>query len=168
MITCKYCGTELDYIGEYQNEMYFYCPYCDLSFEKGETCQDRQRKQAVPDFYDKGYYRPTKELLKCNTIVLFHLLRDCRKDWYELYSFLRKLINIKDNEIPNENEVEKAFLPLYHEYIQLTKQKFVIENILLEKVGFIPEKITDSFLSDLIEKGKKASYKPMYIYISKP
>lgn len=167
MITCKYCGSELNFIGEYKDKIYFGCDYCDLTFEKEETCNNRQRKQAVPNYYLQGYYKSTKELLKYNTINLFHLLRDCRKDWYDVFSLLKKVINIKENEVPDQKNIDNAFLPLYNEYVTLTKQKFIIENILLEKAGFIPEKITEKFLSEIIEQGRVASKKSMYIYIKK-
>ncbi|HZH58266.1 MAG TPA: hypothetical protein VEY70_01525 [Metabacillus sp.] len=167
MKTCKYCGTKLQYIGEHNLVHYFACDYCDLSFDESETCENRRRKQSVPEHYHQNYYLPTKELLKKNTIELFHMLKDCRKDWYSVFSLLSKLLNLDEHEIPDKEELDQSIKPLYDEYVQLTKQKFIIENILLEKAGFIPERITEEFLSELVEQGKKASCKPMYIYIKR-
>ncbi|MEB6550217.1 hypothetical protein MXL46_14065 [Heyndrickxia sporothermodurans] len=168
MKTCKYCGTTLNFIGEYNNNIHFHCPYCDITFEIDQTCENRKRKPAIPESYaNYGYYKNTKELLKENTISLFHLLKDCRRDWYSVFTLLSQSMNVKENEFPNEVDLEKYIQPLYEEYVLLTKQKFIIENILLEKAGFIPEKITEEFLSTIISDGKKLSGKPMYIYIKK-
>jgi hypothetical protein len=165
--TCKYCGSVLGYIGELDLIHHFSCEYCDLIFEQKETCKNRMRKQSVPESYDNNFYKPTKALLECNTVELFHLLRDCRQEWYNIYNLLGRMMNLNKDELELNPNIDEAFKPLYSEYIQLTKQKFIIENILLEKAGFLPDKITEEFLSQLIDQGKAASEKPMYIYIKK-
>ena len=165
MITCKYCGTELDFIGEKESKQFFHCNYCDISFEKQETCYDRKRKASVPPHYDSNYYQPTNQLLKLNTVELFHLLSDCRKDWFTNYSTLQSLKKLKNDDPSKTKQVDEMYKPLNHEYIKMSKQKFIIENILLEKAGFLPEKITNEFLSMLVEEGTKSSQKPMYIYV---
>lgn len=167
MKTCKYCGTKLNFIGEYKDQYHFHCSYCDMTFNESETCENRKRKKAVPSYYEENYYRSTKELLEIDTISLFYLLRECRKDWYNTYSLLSKMMNLEENEIPNQEAIDAAVKPLYSEYISLTKQKFIIENILIERTGFLPEKITEEFLNNLVIQGKSAEVKPMYIYIKK-
>ncbi|MBU8732529.1 hypothetical protein KM915_20995 [Cytobacillus oceanisediminis] len=167
MKTCKYCGTTLYFLGEYQNKLHFHCSYCDLSFGIDETCENRKRKQSVPEYYNQGYYKSTKELLSINTVELFHMLKECRSDWYNTFSILSRLMNLDENEIPDKQEMDQAVKPLYDEYVKLTKQKFIIENILLEKAGFVPEKITEDFLSMIVSEGRNSSNKPMYIYIKK-
>lgn len=168
MKTCKYCGSTLSYTGNHDFTNYFSCEYCDMVFPEYDTCENRKRKMSVPDSYEEyGYYSSTKELLKKNTIELFHILKKCRADWYDLYNLLKNLMDLKEGEIPNKNEVEQAYRPLYNEYVDLTKKKFIIENIILEKAGFLPDKITEEFLNGLVEQGRKASNKPMYIYVKK-
>lgn len=167
METCKYCGSNLEYIGELDSTHHFFCDYCDLSFEESDTCKNRLRKQSVPDHYDINFYKSTKELLNCNTVELFHLLRDCRQEWYSIFNLLSRMTNMNEHELELNPNIDEAFKPLYSEYVDLTKQKFIIENILLEKAGFLPDKLTDEFLSNLINQGKEASSKPMYIYIKK-
>lgn len=166
MRTCKYCGTNLYFLGEYEDKAHFHCSYCDLTFEIEETCVNRQRKKAVPDSYEVNYYRPTKELLKIGTIELFYLLKECRKDWYSIYQLLYKVTNINPNEILISVEDEQV-KKLFEEYKTLTKQKFIIENIILERTGYVPEKLTTEFLDTLVNQGTIFSKKPMYIYIRK-
>lgn len=161
MNTCKYCGTELK-----EKDSLYHCSYCDLSFEIQETCLDRKRMKPIPELYDFNYYKSTKDLLEENTVVLFHMLSECRKDWYTNFSLLSQLKNAEPSEDKEEEESNKIlYKQLYNEYIQLTKQKFIIENILLEKAGYVPEKITKEFLGSLVEQSKAFAEKPMYIYI---
>lgn len=171
MITCKYCGTELKFIGEKENERYFECDFCEQHFTLDETSSDRKRKMSVPQYIDADINLPISEFFKRDTITLFFSLKETRKYWYSVKNLLENLkVHYKDGEIPqapeDENEkFKKELNALKNEYTRLTKQKFVIENILLERAGFIPEKITDDFLNTICDSGEVASSKPMYIYI---
>lgn len=168
MVTCRYCGSNLDLIGSYKSNVYFYCDFCNMNFKSDEVCEDRKRKTSVPSSYDSNYYQPTTILLKYNTIELFHMLKDCRKDWYSVNQVLEQLKVINADPEQRNKDSQASYDSLFKEYEQLTKQKFVIENILLEKAGFIPDKLTDEFLGQLVEYGNQASRKPMYIYIKNP
>lgn len=161
MITCKYCGTELK--ADKDNAELFNCSYCDMSFEIQETSKDRKRISPIPELYDLSYYKPTKELLEESPVILFHILAECRKDWYQNFSLMKKLKSLDPEEV-NE-ELNSNIKALYNEYIKITKQKFIIENILLEKAGFVPEKLTEEFLNSLLQQGQSIAAKPMYIYV---
>ncbi|CAI6330882.1 hypothetical protein [Bacillus subtilis] len=168
MKTCKYCGQELRFIGEYEETLYFDCSFCEIIFPLSETSFDRRRKMSVPEFYDESYYVPTKELLKRDTISLYHVLKDVRKAWYDVKKALENLKVYEQQESSlkkpsnNDNDLTKN---LKQEFIDLSKRKFSIENIILERTGFLPDKITEEFLADIVDKGKKASKKPMFVYI---
>jgi transcription elongation factor Elf1 len=166
MNTCKYCGTQLEYIGSDEHKAYFKCDYCDLSFDHTEVCKDRKRNQDIPDSYNElDIYMPTKKLLKQNPLVLFHLLKECRKQWYSLLKTLQNVMDLEEVPEGEEENLDDIVKPLYKEYVYLTKQKFVIENILLEKAGFVPDKITDEFLGSIVAYSRSLAEKPMYIYI---
>lgn len=162
--TCKYCGGNLSFVGFYKGLNYFSCSFCDLVFDENEVCEKRKRKEVVPKKYELNYFKPTKELLTYNTIELFHMLKECRSDWYRIFTLLKSILN---NEPDNVEEIPNEYKDLYDQYIELTKKKFVIENIILEKAGFLPDKITDGFLRQIVEWGEKATGKNMYIYIKK-
>lgn len=166
METCKYCGGTLSFVGFHDGLNYFSCSFCDLIFDENDVSKNRMRKRSVPESYEYYYNKKTKELLKCNTIELFHMLKDCRKDWYSMFSLLKNTLN-EDPAFVQKNEIPEDFKDIYREFIYLSKQKFVIENIILEKAGFLPDKITDKFLNQLVEWGNNSSSKPMYIYIQK-
>ncbi|MED3677071.1 MULTISPECIES: hypothetical protein [Bacillati] len=123
---------------------------------------------SVPEFYDESYYVPTKDLLKRDTISLYHVLKDVKKAWYEVKKALENLRIYQQQESSltkpsnNDNDLIKN---LKQEFIDLSKRRFSIENIILERTGFLPEKITEEFLADIVDQGKKASKKPMFVYI---
>lgn len=156
--TCKYCGGNLTFLGYHQQKglNYFSCDYCDLIFDEKEISKNRERRKSVPESYDYYYNKKTKDFLQLNTIELFHMLKDCRKDWFSLYSLLQNVVNA--NQKPDKK--------LYDEFVYLTKQRYVIENIILERTGFLPEKITGEFLNQIVEWGESSSSKPMYIFLS--
>lgn len=165
MITCKYCGQELIFLGQRDDDHFFHCDFCDLVFPLIETSVNRKRKMSVPEYIDdSNFYAPVKVLLEKDTITLLHILKELRSFWFQIKTVLEKTKNLySDNELPNldtENhyEVKKS-------YIDLTKRKFIIENILLERIGFLPEKITEEFLNSICHLGEEASSKPMYVYI---
>ncbi|MED5094543.1 hypothetical protein [Bacillus safensis] len=163
MITCKYCGQALDFIGEFEAETYFNCSFCKIVFPFSETSVDRKRKNSVPSFYENNYYVPTKELLKRNTISLYYVLKDIRSAWYQLrisLDNLKKALKETDKET-DKKSIEELMNELNDEFIDLSKRRCSVENIILERTGFFPEKITEQFLCELIEQGIKASQKPM-------
>jgi hypothetical protein len=167
LITCKYCGTELKALSKSDPNTRYHCNYCDLSFEKTDTCKDRERINPIPEVYDMNFYRTTQELLNENTVILFHTLAECRKSWYNNFTLLQQLKSLEPSDVEDYESLSKQIKSLYNEYIKLTKQKFIIENILLEKAGFVPDKLTEEFLSNLLIQSKEISEKPMYIYIKK-
>ncbi len=167
MITCKYCGQELRFVGEKDNEHYFNCSFCEIIFPLSETSVDRKRKMSVPEYYDESFYVPTKKLLERDTISLYHLLKDVRATWYSIKSLLEKLKAMdSENSLPKPSEVDDDTVKnLKREFIDLSKRKFAIENIILERTGYLPAKITEDFLSQIVEQGREASNKPMFVYI---
>jgi len=168
MITCKFCGTELQFVGEKEKETFFNCTHCDIVFPLADTSVDRKRKLSIPEYLvDADIYLPTKKLLERDTVTLYHILKETRSFWFNIKKLLESMkVHYKDNEIPQSDEgISDDLKSLKDEFKLLTKQKFVVENILLERTGFFPEKLTQEFLNDIEVQGVTASSKPMYIYI---
>lgn len=163
MRSCKYCGTYLDYIGEHKDNVYFSCDFCDMTFSLEQTAKDRERKSHIPESYET-YRRTTKELLKCNTIELFHLLKDYREKWYNHLEMVKRIKSIyKENGVDVQGD--ETYLELYKEFEDLTKYKFTIENVLIEKAGYLPEKLTNDFLCELIERAEQTTKNKMNVFI---
>nr|AKO69706.1 hypothetical protein [Aeromonas sp. Ne-1] len=165
MKTCKYCGSSLYFIGELEGSIHFHCNYCELTFNIEETCENKRRKNVVPEDYDTNFYKTTKELLELNTIKLFYLLRECRASWYETLQRINFLTQEESLSSLTQEQIDTYIKPYYEEYEKITKQKFIIENILCEKAGFVPEKITEEFLLTVVDQGRKTVLKPMNIYV---
>lgn len=166
MRTCKYCGTELEFYGRFEGHNQFYCDFCDLFFPEHETCFDRKRKKYKPVAVDHSITLSVKEMLQTDTITLYYSLRATRKYWYQLKQILESLTKAQKNgAFNNDPEAKEQMRNIKHEYIQVTKQKFAIENIILERTGFLPKKITDEFLANITVEGHEYDEKPMYIYI---
>lgn len=162
MRTCKYCASPLKFIGE-KDKQYFYCSHCELPFEVSDTCMNQKRLSPIPEVIDDMAYlsKSTKELLKEKTITLFYYLKACRSDWYHLKETLDRIYDIR-----NKEDVSDLYKSLYEEYDKLTKKRFVLENILLERNGYVPKKLTNDFLDQLISDGSFFGQKSMYIYIN--
>lgn len=172
MVTCKYCGQELQFLGARDNETYFNCTFCDLVFPLSETSVDRKRKKSVPEYLEShSIYQSTSQFLERDTITLYHVLQEIRAFWYSNKKLLENLkVQYSENALPNpassdDEDIDDLRKQLKHEFIILTKKKFVVENIILERTGFLPDKITDDFLGSIIDQGREASKKPMYVYI---
>ena len=168
MKTCKYCGSQLSFMGETDGELYFDCAFCDILFPLNEICTNRNRKMSVPTYYDDDYMVSTEELLKRDTIGLYHVLQNVRADWYNSkssLSILKKQKNEANIEKEKVNTIQNLYDQMYSDYKVLTKKKFVIENIICERTGYLVEKVTDDFLKEIIFLGKKQSSKKMRIYV---
>ncbi|MCM3405470.1 hypothetical protein [Cytobacillus oceanisediminis] len=167
MITCKYCGQELKFVGENEDENYFNCTFCEMVFPLSETSVDRKRIMSVPDSYDDNFYVPTKKLLERDTISLYHLLKDIRATWYKIKCLLENLKALEnENSLSKPKETDTDIMKkLKNEFIDLSKRKFAVENIILERTGYLPPKITEDFLSEIVGQGMDASNKPMFVYI---
>lgn len=165
--TCKYCGTELEYYGRFEDSNQYFCDFCDLLFPEEETSFDRKRKKNKPRVLNPSMTLSVKEMLKTDTITLFYSLKETNSFWYFLKTSLENFKqNLKKGNLDqNDPEITKQLKEMKHEYIQITKTKFAIENILRERTGFLPEKITEEFLAQITVEGEKFEEKPMYIYI---
>lgn len=121
MITCKYCGTELS---EGLN-----CSFCDITFSPEEVSTDGLRVSAMPEeipFEKKQLIdATTKILLKAKTIELYYYLKLARK--YKNESFKAR---------------DEANVRFY------LKKALVIENILIEREGDFPSRLTDKYLKN--------------------
>lgn len=166
MQTCKYCGTELEFLGRYEFQNQFHCDFCDLVFAEADTCCDRKRKKYKPIAIDSFITLTVQQMLVTDTITLFHSLKETRSYWFQIKSVLEGLSKKeKEGLFKNDPEAAATLKDLKNEFMQTTKQKFALENIILERTGFIPQKITEEFLINITIEGQDFDEKPMYIYI---
>jgi hypothetical protein len=162
MNTCKYCGQKLRSIGARDNVPYYACSFCEMEFAVQETCVDRKRLAVIPEYLDhSNIYQTTQQFLERDTITLYHVLKEIRSFWYNLKTLLEKAKKQLNGDVTLKNALED----MMNEYRVLTKKKFVVENIILERTGFLPEKLTEAFLESVLNQGLIASSKKMTVYI---
>lgn len=119
MITCKYCGTELS--------EGLHCSFCEITFAPEEVSIDGQRVSAMIEVipFEK------EELLAATTEILL------RSKTLELYYYLKLARKFKNEAFKIKDEASVRF------YL---KKSMVIENILREREGDFPARLTDKYL----------------------
>lgn len=126
----------------------------DQVTESGERNLNYFREFALLDWIN----RSTPELMAMHTVELLLLLREVRKARSENFGTLH-FFNRIDGQVTNEG-MENAKSLQGREYEYLTKKTWVIENIIRDRIGYIPERMSQSFLVKQIDQAKKLP-KPM-------
>lgn len=157
MFTCAFCGSEVE------EE---YCAFCEMELTNKYIMKDGKRLNQAEKFL--GYpnrsevYKSTKELMKLETIHLLCLLREARSIRAEVYK-LRLLRHQAEEQYGLNEDVESLENVTYNEYESSTRKVWVIENIIKDRLGYFPEKVTNNFLNMYIERMEKSEQKKMYI-----
>lgn len=157
MRTCAYCGSELN------NR---YCSFCELELMDRYILKDGERlKNDIPHFPEqRDIFKSTSELLQLETIELLCLLRHARNYRSEVYKL--RIITHKAND--QGGGLEEIEASSYGDYEEATKKVRVIENIIKDRVGYYPEKVTENFLSMYLERIEKSQRKKMRIKKAMP
>lgn len=117
--------------------------------------EGKRLSQTIPHLPPEGdIFKGTKELLKLETIELLCLLRYARKYRSDVYNC--RILTHKAEGAGGEVEgmKEKSF----SDYEDATRKVWVIENILKDRIGYYPNKITSEFIdkyNDRIERSEK-------------
>ncbi|PFY13876.1 hypothetical protein [Bacillus pseudomycoides] len=144
---CNFCG------GSLVDENTGYPKLCDI---KGERFEFHKIQSNV---FIEHVEQPVSVLKTYHTFDLYLLLKEVRSMRSETYYGLR-LLN-------NASEVDDEYKDLAKnqgkDYEYWTRRKFVIENLLLERQGYFPEKITDKVLGFMVDQIKKSMKRKMTI-----
>lgn len=90
-------------------------------------------------------------------IVLLRLVRDERKRTYNLLRVVNKGAALK----PGETAFKQGQDEGANNYRYWTRKAWIIENILRDRVGYYPAKITDNLLNGILEQVQQSNEKPM-------
>src|SRR5699024_11599700 len=113
--------------------------------------------ENYPDFRD--IFKSTAELLQLETIELLCLLHHARNHRSDVYN-LRILTNKAKEEGGDMKDIDVAS---YSEYEEATRKVWVFENIIKDRIGYYPQRITDSFLIMYVERIDQSQKKNMII-----
>ncbi len=153
MPTCPFCGSPLDAATEH-----YFCSFCDMEIPATSIQQNGFRRQLPPlervsSLEDAK--QSTQVLLTKDSHYLIHLLRLVREERTKVYNYLRLFNKVEDR--PSDLEKDKIETGNVYEY--WTRKAWIIENILRDRSGFYPERITDGYLtglaSNMIQSNKK-------------
>jgi len=150
MRSCAYCGTELN-----TN----YCSFCVMELTDRYILQDGKRlDNSIKNYPDQsGIFKNTPELLKLETIELLCLLRHARNYRSEVYK-LRILTHKAEDQGGDMKQIEATS---YGDYEDATRKVWVIENIIKERIGYYPQKVTENFLGMYLDRIEKSQNKKM-------
>jgi hypothetical protein len=148
--TCSYCGSSLGTSPIASNDK-CYCGFCEMFVEpsvNGERLERFKKEEFV------GYEhmnKTTPELLNMHTKTLLHLLRLMREDRRSYFDNMRIL---KKAASDSPEEFKDGVKMSSDEYERITKKCFIVENILRDRMGYIPKKITNDLLLSYEERVK--------------
>jgi hypothetical protein len=162
MKTCPYCGSDVESFADH-----FYCAFCDVKLCFSEVQENGKRKNFLPDSqpsYD-DLKRSTPELMTMTTIDLLFLLKFARAERSSIYGQRNTYIKVLKT---GETDFKEGEQYTYKEYEYWTRKCFVLENLIRERIGYIPPKLTESYLQNLAARMIESTKKGMIIQQPKP
>ncbi|WP_100401043.1 hypothetical protein [Bacillus sp. FJAT-44742] len=156
--TCPYCGSCLD-----QN---FYCDFCVMTILKEKVQTDHHRENVlVRDFvFRENAEKTTPELQSMTSFELMMLLKLIRKERATAYKLMTHFYRARKTGNPEYQDQEED---QGTDYQYWTKKMFVVENLLRERMVYIPQRLTDSYLEKMRDHIETMQHKPMYVRTSR-
>ena len=145
MHSCPYCGSKV--IVSTGNV--YYCDFCEL--EGAGPSQDGKRLGMAylrTGISLEDAKKSTPELMSWHVfelLQLLKLLRDDRRFWFKQMSVFKAAGKTTTKFIESEKETER-------DYEWQTRKVWIVENIIREKVGYIPKAVTGKLLAQWYEK----------------
>lgn len=136
---CSYCKTENS------DKNTKYCSYCEVELNRHRPV--KKQLLSVEDAYLTFY-----ELVEYHTYDLLLLLRHVRAErtnYYKIMQNVRKAPASVKKEKDNFDELNEYGQKLYREH---TAQKHLIEQILVDRMGYFPSRIDDKMLEKYYQK----------------
>lgn len=159
--TCGYCGSGVGSPGTDNGQSF--CSFCEMFVQPsvdGQRVQQYQKEEFIG--YDQLRMN-TPQLQQLNTKSLLEVLRFAREERRSYFGTMRTLKKAS-SELPEFKAGERMSSD---EYEMITRKVFVVENILRDRMGYIPKKITDNLLISYKERCEDP-YNDRQMIIKKP
>ncbi|MCQ6267779.1 hypothetical protein M1K46_19305 [Fictibacillus sp. WQ 8-8] len=158
MKTCPYCGSMVE-----NREDHHECSFCEMVISFEDVQEDGKRKNVMPDHQPdiEDVHKTTPALMTYSTIELLYLLKIARSERFKTYESRRSILralNHREDAYYRQGEKE-----LYEQYNYWTRKCFVLENLVRDRQGYFPTKLSASYLEYLLFKIEKSS-KTMFPY----
>lgn len=157
MYTCSYCGTEVSV-----NNEKAYCSFCCIELgpnsKYGMYSVDGKRLERFKQMSlvtSETAKLPIDELYKLNPMDLLLCLKEARKERGFIYNQLRTF-----NKFEDLGDFAKE---IGEEYEFWTRKCWTIENILINRFGYYPEKINSELIDAFSKRKEKSLSKTMVI-----
>ncbi|KRE46149.1 hypothetical protein [Paenibacillus sp. Soil522] len=136
MKTCPYCHLALVLDADQ-----YYCTFCQMTVVSIDVPNDVSRKPLVFDSYFYADYAElsTPELMKKSTFFLVFLLRLVRQERTDINKHLKLFNKVID---AGTHDYLEAAQESGRTYEWWTRKAWVIENILRDRIGHFPTRIT--------------------------
>ncbi|MEK5645909.1 MULTISPECIES: hypothetical protein [Paenibacillus] len=157
MQTCPFCGSVIE-----EKEHAYYCSFCDMGLVASQIQQNGFRKKVfyeVPVFLEAAKLS-TRDLLEKDSYFLTCLLREVRQERSRSYQYYLRFFK-KANEEQGDFLDDAKHAGGQYEY--WTRKAWILENILRERFGSFPERISDAYLQTMARNIDKFNEKPMRI-----
>ncbi|MCM3571265.1 hypothetical protein [Neobacillus mesonae] len=163
MKTCAYCGSPVNSNGGHD----YYCSFCMMNLDYGDVQENGKRKNLLPFSQPSlsDLDKSTPELMCFSTVELLFLLKFARKERTDIYK--QRYILIRAMKV-GADEYTEAEQYTFREYEKATRKCFVLENLIRERIGYYPAKLTDSYIQTLAAKMEESAKKDMVIQNPKP
>ncbi|MEK5085212.1 hypothetical protein [Bacillus sp. FSL H8-0515] len=145
MKTCPYCGSP---VAKENEANYYECDFCMIQIKDAEEDGSRKTVSFRETADEDDLFKTTPELMTFHTFELLSLLRLIRQKRSVKYNELYR--KAKADEITGNTASEES----REDYRFLTKKMNIVENILLQRLGYIPDRLYDSYLTKYLDKIK--------------
>lgn len=141
------------------------CSYCKTDSINTVTCDFcfadlTAVRPKINELLDLSNHYSQPELQTMHTIDLLHVLKRIRADRGDMYKtmqLIRKAPQEAQKAVEGYSELKEDGIRMYQE---ITARKNVVEQILVDRMGYFPERIDDKLLNALKDKirGTKSTH----------
>lgn len=133
------------------------CSYCKTESVNTVTCDFcfadlAAARPKINELIDLSHHYSQPELQKMHTVDLLLILRRLRADrtnMYKTMQIIRKAPQEAQNGIDGYSELKADGINIYQE---ITARKNVVEQILIDRMGYFPKRIDDKLLNALNDR----------------
>lgn len=132
------------------------CSYCKTETQNQDTCDfckadlNRNRPKLNPELDESEAEYSQPQLLELHTYDLMLLLRHIRAERTEMYKIMQNVRKAPDEAKSDDYDTLNEYGQ--ENYRALTARKNVIEQILVDRMGYIPQRVDNKLLEALKRK----------------
>jgi len=133
------------------------CSYCKTESVNTVTCDFcladlAAARPKINELLDLSHHYSQPELQKMHTLDLLLILkrlRDDRTNMYKTMQIIRKAPQEAQSSVDGYSELKSDGINMYRE---ITARQRTVEQLLVDRMGYFPKKVTDKLLNALNDK----------------